>query len=287
MLRPAVRGLVKLANATWMAVLTGAAFACATSLALAAPDPNFTTCTKKPKDADTAAAKSAHKVGEEFFERGEYARAIQLWKDAYNFDCSRPAILLNIGNAQEKSGDRLTAVDTYDAYLQRVPSDNVTADKVKVLKASLSAQTTTTATTTTATTTSTDSGTNSKPTTPDEAPSGPRPYGSTPIVVAATGGALVLTGGLLTMVGRSKVSSASDACPNRTCTDATAADDGNTGRKLVNAGVPMTVLGAVALGGGLVWQLTANGPAKQTGRGFTVLPAIGSQGGSISLFGAF
>ncbi|HVY45832.1 MAG TPA: hypothetical protein VHB21_08135, partial [Minicystis sp.] len=88
-------------------VLASLAFALAAGAARAEGAADYPPCNKpKPSQADLDAAKGAHKAATEFNERGEYDKAIQYWRDAYNFDCTAHALLINIANAYEKKGDK-------------------------------------------------------------------------------------------------------------------------------------------------------------------------------------
>src|SRR5688572_16183839 len=101
--------------------LGGALLLC-TGVALAGDPPTYPQCTRKPSAADIEGAKGAHRAATQFYDRGDYDRAIQYWRDAYAFDCTAHAVLINIANAYEKRGDRTSAVATLETYLTREPN---------------------------------------------------------------------------------------------------------------------------------------------------------------------
>src|SRR5262245_37013216 len=117
----------------------GAAVALGVSLAFAAdpaPAP-YPECDHKPTQADLDGAKGAHRAASQFYDRGDYDKAIRYWLDAYAFDCTAHGVLQNIGNAYEKKGDKQAAIMTFETYLKRSGPDPTTEAKVKNLKASL------------------------------------------------------------------------------------------------------------------------------------------------------
>src|SRR5687767_8574327 len=66
----------------------------------------FPECTREPTPQDIEGAKGAHKAAAQWFEKADYDRAIQYWRDAYSLDCTKHALLLNIASAYEKKGDK-------------------------------------------------------------------------------------------------------------------------------------------------------------------------------------
>jgi hypothetical protein len=271
----------------------GAAVALAVSATVAvgqAPPPTFPECTKKPTAQDTEGAKGAHKAASQFYERAEYDKAIRYWLDAYAFDCTANALLMNIANAYEKLGDRAATVATLETYLKRTGPDPTIEQKVKNLKQLMAPQPTTTATVVpTATAKPTASAIPSAvPTAP---PDGPRPYGFKPWLVVAGGGALAIVGAILLPVGYGAVSDAEAACPNHQCaknTDPSIIDKGNSGRVQAGVGWGMLTVGIAAVGGGMVWQFLLNKPS-QTGQktGLWVAPVAGPGATGVTVGGAF
>lgn len=246
----------------------GAALACLARPAAAQPPPptaagpvvsgegaaaQFPECTRTPTDADVEGAKGAHKAATQFFERGDYERALAYWRDAYGFDCSRPPLLLNIASAYEKKGDKAAAVAVLELFLTRAkdsPDAPVVQEKIANLRAALDAERAVAPT--------------PPPTAPVAPPTPPpteeteRPYGIAPWIVVGAGGAVALVGVVPLVIGAGKISDAEEACPTRTGCPASAADQGNTGRSLSLAGQILIPVGLVTAAGGLVWQLAFN-----------------------------
>lgn len=241
-------------------------------------------CAKEPTDADVEGAKGAHKAATQFFERGDYERAIQYWNDAYEFDCTKPALLLNIANAHEKKGDKQAAVDVLEVYLERAPeaedADTVRA-KVENLKAALTPEPPPTAT-------AEPTATVAPPPPPPPETEGERPYGVVPWVVAG-GGLAVSIGGLIPLlIGQSKVSEAEEDCPTHQGCSPEAKDTGDTGNSLRLIGSIIMPVGLVALAGGLVWQFAFNQPAPaEATTGIVVAPQAGPDSAGLVVGGQF
>jgi len=241
-------------------------------------------CQREPTDADVEGAKGAHKAATQFFERGNYDRAIQYWNDAYEFDCTKPALLLNIANAHEKAGDTKAAVSTLEVFLERAPeaedAETVRA-KVKNLKASLAPAPTSAPT---AQPTSTGE---PPPPPPPPAPEGERPYGFIPWIVAG-GGLAVSIGGLIPLlIGQGKIDDAEAQCPSHNNCSADVKATGDSGNGLRLAGSIILPVGLLAVGGGLVWQFVFNQPAPATATGITVVPRAGPDSAGLVVGGSF
>ena len=117
----------------------GAAIALSASLAFATDPvvPSYPECTHKASAADTEGAKGAHKAASQFYDRGDYDKAIRYWTDAYAFDCTAHGVLINIANAYEKQGDKASAVVALETFLRRSGADPTIEEKVRNLKQSL------------------------------------------------------------------------------------------------------------------------------------------------------
>ncbi len=235
-----------------------------------ADTPTYPECTKKASKEDTEAAKNAHRVAAQFYERADYDKALQYWSDSYRFDCSANDLLLNIANAYEKKGDRAATIVTIETYLKRTGPNPTLEEKVRNLKALLNA------------TASASASASAPPPAPTAAPTavptvvpplpppsapppndGPRPYGAKPWFLVGGGGAIAIVGAILLPIGLGNISSAENACPNRNCTGPSAqsnADQGNTGRTEAAAGGALLGIGLAAAVGGLVWQFAGNKP---------------------------
>jgi hypothetical protein len=245
--------------------------------ALAQPaGPTFPECTKKASKDDTEAAKNAHRVATQFYDRADYDKAIQYWTDSWKFDCSANDLLINIANAYEKKGDRAATVATLEAYLKRTPPNPTLEEKVKNLKALLAPPPPVTATASVAPPPPPTTATVQPP--PAVPPDGARPYGVKPWFLVGGGGALAIVGAILLPVGLGNVSSANSACPTRTGCSQSVADQGNSGRTQSGAGGALLGIGLAAAGGGLVWQFGFNkaAPAGAPPAGAGAAPAPGA-----------
>ena len=286
---------------TWGLGVGAAVALCATAtVAVAeAPLPSYPECTKKPTPADVEGAKGAHKAASQFYERGEYEKAIRYWNDAYAFDCTANDLLVNIANAYERLGDRVATVTTLEIYLSRTPPNPTLAQKVKNLKLLIAAAQPSVPPTASAAPTA--SGAPTASATPPA--SDARPYGVKPWILVGTGAALAVVGAVLLPLGYGAISDAEAVCPNHTCPPGTVVpgggnlqeilDKGNSGRVQAGVGWTMMSLGIAAVGGGMVWQLLYNKPhagkptAAPTKTGFWMSPVAGPGTAGMSLGGTF
>lgn len=246
------------------------------------PDGSITypACSKEATPDDVEGAKGAHKAASQFFERGDYDRAIQYWNDAYGFDCSKPALLLNIANAYEKKGNKRATISILVEYLARAPESpdaGTIQAKIDNLKQNLEE-----APPPAPTTTATAEPTATAPPPPVEME---RPFGVAPWIVAGAGVAMAVPGIVLFIVGQGKVSDAESVCPDpANCEDPAARDLGNEGNTLSLVGSILGWGGLAVVAGGLVWQFAFNGPEPVTQAKITIVPAVqpterGAQGG--------
>jgi hypothetical protein len=272
----------------------GASIALSVSLAFATdPVSLYPECTRKPTPADLDGAKGAHKAASQFYDRGDYEKAIRYWTDAYAFDCTAHGVLINISNAYEKQGDKAAAVTALETYLRRAGTDTTIEEKVRNLKQGMAPPAPSAPPTATA------SAVAPVPTPklmPSAAPPpGRKPYGYMPLIAAGGGGAVALIGGVLLGVGTSTISNATQHCPLRVCTtdNQKYISQGNTGRIEQGIGATGLVVGLAAVGGGLAWEFLFNKPRPASpppppGKvSIHVLPAAGPSEGGLSVSGSF
>ena len=237
----------------------------------------FPECSRQPTEADVDGAKGAHKAATQFFERGDYERAIQYWRDAYGFDCSRPPLLLNIASAYEKKNDKSAAVGILELFLARAkdsPDAPSVREKIANLKAAIGSEP-------------------AAPPPPVELPKPPppppppppekeRPFGALPWVVTGSGATIALIGLVPFIIGEGKQSDAEKACATRKGCAPEVADQGNTGRTLSLVGTILIPSGIVIAGGGLVWQLAFNEKQEVGAAGTGGIPLVsrGSRAGA-------
>ena len=84
-------------------------------------------CTADERDRD--GAKRAYQAGVEAYADADYARAAELFEQAYAGSCATP-LLFNLANALERAGDRAAAADALEAYLAENP-DLPSADEIR------------------------------------------------------------------------------------------------------------------------------------------------------------
>jgi tetratricopeptide (TPR) repeat protein len=273
---------------TYAPILTLCALALVPTLAAhAAPSPVvYKPCDKKPSADDTEAAKGLFSAGKVSFNEGDYPKAIQFWKDAFERDCTALLLLQNLANAYERAGNTEAAILTLETLITRDPSSGDTAmmKRIENLKKKLAEAAATTAPP--PATSSAPAPTSSAPpaptTTATEAPAG-RPI--TPLIVAGAGGAFALVGALVYLGGQGKLSDAEKLCPDRkNCTNDEAVSKGNSGRTQVLAGGILAGVGVAGVAGGLAWYFLSK-PEGGTAR--VVAPALAPGYAGFSLAGRF
>ncbi len=260
-------------------------------------------CDRKPTPSDTEAARGLFQAGKVSYEEADYPKAISLWRDAYERDCTAVLLLKNLAGAYEKANNLEAAIITLDTYIKRDP-DNAEIPTLRkrienMRRAQAAAAATASATPTATTTAPAPTATTTAPPPPtDTAPAtgGSRPI--TPLIVAGGGAVVGITGLVVFLVGLNKYNDASDSLKalrgpdNRTpagkeAEDASLVDKGKSGQNLRTAGsiIGYSGLGIAAIGG--VWYLLSKPePATTTtGRFFTPNVAPGYAG--FSYGGAF
>lgn len=273
----------------------GASIALSVSLAFATdPVSLYPECTRKPTSADLDGAKGAHKAASQFYDRGDYEKAIRYWTDAYSFDCTAHGVLINIANAYEKQGDKASAVSALETFLKRAGTDTTIEEKVRNLRQAAPPPVPTASATPTVKPSASAVPSAAPKVMPSAAvPPGRKPYGYKPLIAAGGGGAVAIVGGVLLGVGTSAISSATKKCENRLCP--VGSEDqiskGNTGRIQQGIGATGLVVGLAAVGGGLAWELLFNKPrpaAAPPGKvSIHVLPAASPNEGGMSVSGSF
>jgi hypothetical protein len=226
-------------------------------------------CDREPSPSDIEGAKGAHKAAELFYAKGNYDRAIQSWTDAYSFDCTAHRLLINIGNAHEKIGNKDKAIEAFETYLDRMgpDADPTIADKVENLRKLAAPQPQPQPQ---PVGNGDPNPIDSPPPPPDDNPEEPDEGGDSsvaPFVLMGVGGVLVVVGAVLLGVGSSKVSDAEASCAiasggdPRNCgvgpESEALKNDGNSGRTMMGVGAVGLGLGGAAVIGGVVWWLVS------------------------------
>ncbi|MDI3285558.1 tetratricopeptide repeat protein [Polyangium sp. 15x6] len=279
-------------------------------------------CNRTATEEDVEGAKGAHKAARQFYERGEYARAIQYWRDVFNLDCNAVGTLLNIANAYEKLGDRQNAIFALEAYLERAPDAPDAAKiqtRVKNLKDLQQSQAPTASA---SATTPPPPASSARPELPPPPPV--KPFGIAPWITVGVGGAALIAGAILLPVGLGNVSGSHggdggcyevlnnnppqdvlDSQSPALYTQYLKAQTGTgkwwcpTKDKYDQAvlGQTQTLIGKIALGvggaavaGGLVWELLFNKPVPQDEQKASrvhVTPTVGPGMSGVLVHGSF
>lgn len=269
----------------------------------ACPDPP-----PKLSQADLDAAHVVFLSGEVAKKEGDYGKAVDAYKDAYRRDCSKPVLLRFIALAYEAKGDKAEALNAFETYLKRDPKAEdveTTRKHIENLKAQIAAQPTATATTTTTAT-----GTATAPTATTTATTPPPERGHTagPWVLVGVGGAAIIPGVILTIVGQSDISDSRSGCTTSgtglSCpsykglstvapaggTSPSDAERGrvqNQGLLFRGFGIGLLAGGVAIVAAGLVWHfLEPTGPVKADAK-LRVLPEWKPGYGGLLFTGSF
>jgi hypothetical protein len=244
----------------------------------------------KATASDSEAAHSAFLLGKRFFDEADYGSAIHNFVDAYKLDCTKAELLTIIARANELSGNKPEAVHALETYLIRgsniAPEDkNQIQKRIDNLKAQMAAQSTPAAppiapTPPAAVELAPPPPTSALP--PPSTPPSPPPAGKrhtvAPWVVTISGGAILVAGGAVWLVGNNKYNTALQNCPNNLCQGSSSSfqSEGNTGHTLMQVGGGLFIGGAVLAVGGLLWHfLEPTGPSTGDATRASVRPELG------------
>lgn len=246
-------------------------------------------CDRQPTADDVEGAKGAHKAAQRFYDKGQYEEAIRSWTDAYKFDCTAHPLLINIGNAYEKMGERPKAIAAFETYLQRVGqnADPTIPDKVANLKVQLEREQAKPVPTTAPTATETRLPPPPPPPPGNEAGSGGPGVG--PWILVGAGGVAIVVGAIVLGVGLSDISAAEVECPARVGCSPEVESQGNRGRIEAPVGGVVGGVGIVAAAAGLIWYFVAkdDGGGEAATASVSVQPTVGPWMTGLSLSGAF
>lgn len=251
------------------------------------PSVTYKSCNREPSENDIAAAKGLFLAGKVSYDEADYPKAIQLWRDAFERDCTANLLLQNLANAYEKAGNIQASIVSLETYLARNPKapDAPTIQKrIENMKkaATTSPPSSAAPTAPPPTHSATDE---TPPTTTSSAPTqktGSRPI--TPLFIAGGGGVVTILGVITLVGGMGKVSEAEDACPVRDRCPKAKAELGNEGRIQTTIGGIITGVGAAGIAGGLAWYFLGS-PEPQGARILT--PALAPGYAGFSLAGRF
>ena len=263
----------------------------------ACPDPP-----PKLSPAETEAAHASYKVGVEAYNRGDYQKALDNFREAFRRDCSKVALLNFISRAYEGKGDKAEAIHALEVYLQRNPKAEDADDiqtRITNLKAQLAQSTTTTTATTSAptatvTVTAPPTATATATATATEESRG---HTAGPWIVFGTGVAAAIAGGVMLGVGQNEVIQSRTESTGGPClknTDGsytcktppdmkTRGQQNQDGVTLSNVGIIVGSVGLAAVIGGLIWHFVEpTGPKK-----VSLVPSFAPGYAGVALGGRF
>jgi hypothetical protein len=256
-------------GATLAGLVTSASLMAGLALAQNPQNPFAGECNRTATQEEVDGARGAHQAAKQFYERAEYARAIQYWRDVFNFDCNAIGTLINIANAYERLGDRQNAIFALEAYIKRVPEGTDVSKieaRVQNLK-ELQAQAASSASAAPSATAATSSTTPPPPTSATTPPIMVKPHGVAPFVTVGIGAAAVVVGAIMIPIGKGNVDDAGCSASGKPgvgwCNDQAAVDLATSGNTTIRAGSVVLGIGAAAVVGGLAWEFLANAPAPQ------------------------
>jgi hypothetical protein len=260
-------------------------------------------CNRTATPEEVEGARGAHQAARQFYDRAEYERAIQYWRDVFKFDCNAIGTLINLANAYEKLGDRQNAIFALETYIKRSlqadPTVNVSKYEAKVenLKQLQKAQTDAAASAAASAAPPTSATTPPPPPPPPPPPMG-KPYGLAPNIPIFGGGAMLIGGLIVHAVGTGKVSAVQDRCDEVvtdtvwSCKEQTDVDEARTGQTMALTGKIVAGVGLTTMVGGFIWQFAFNKPVPMeadkpaTGR-IRISPTFGPSGSGAMIHGTF
>jgi len=205
-------------------------------------------CAEPRSAQDPEAARVEFRAGQTAFSEGAYARAVELWNQAYRDDCTAHALLLNLAMAQELLGRPEDAIHTLTLFNRRSPtSPYVEANLRRIQRLQRGAA--------------------EQRRDRDRrerldwapanrpAPAEEKPRLSLPLAVTVAGGAVAAVGGLLFVEGRVSAASADERCGSReACIRVDGLIDGERARSRAEMGGWIGSAGLITAAGGLVWH---------------------------------
>jgi len=259
-------------GATLAGLAAGVSLIAGMALAQDPSNPFAGECNRTATPEEIDGARGAHQAAKQFYERAEYTRAIQYWRDVFNFDCNAVNTLLNIANAYEKLGDRQNAIFALEAYVKRVKAADPEVDASKIeariqnLQALLQAQASASASASSSAAPPPPSATAPPPPPPPSATTPPimgKPYGFKPLIPIVAGAAVFITGGVVAGAGSRQITNAQERCKEApagqwSCPNQADVDAAKTGQTMVLTGKIVLGVGLAGMAGGFAWELFLN-----------------------------
>jgi hypothetical protein len=225
----------------------------------------------KVSKSDSDRAHTVFLSGKQYLDESNYDKAISYFNDAYSIDCSVHGILPIIATAFERRGDRAEAVRALEEYTRRAPnaSDREVIDRrIRNLKDQIAREAPPPPSASPPPPPPPSASAVLEP--PSAAPPEPPPpvaeqgtksgSGVGPWVLIGVGGAAVVTGVIVYVVGDGAISSAQSACGGqRNLCPKSVANQGNGGRTTEDIGGVVGGVGLAAAAAGVVWKLVGSG----------------------------
>lgn len=101
-------------------------------LAGSSPAQPAATSGAEPTEDELDRARRLHQVGTQWYEEGQYERAVDAFQQAYALT-GAPAFLYNIANAQERGGLLRDAIETLERYRLDAPPEELPAVQRRIL----------------------------------------------------------------------------------------------------------------------------------------------------------
>lgn len=248
---------------------------CVVAVMLAAPaqatEPYPTCDGRRPSKDDVTLAKLLNIRAADKYQIADYKGAIDLWKEAYKADCGAHALLINLANVYERSGDKSATIFALETFLQRAPLDKaagIIGTRLTTLKKSLQPETAPPPPSKPAPPPSKPAPT--RPPTTISAPSTVKPIvakrkpapiatddkqSSAPLILMGSGGAIAVVGIIMVPIGVAKAHDTEQACPGRQCTSQDDVDRGNAARTQTIVGMTLAGVGVATFASGLAWRI--------------------------------
>jgi len=236
---------------------------------------------------DTEAAKRAYRDGQSSFSEGDYSHAAELWRWAYERDCTAHALLLNLAMAQELLGRPDLAIQSLSSFDRLRPdSPYVIANQKRIARLEHAPV----------------ASVRPRRELSKACPSAPEPSAPASVVaparrswlplgIALGGATATLVGGAFYLQARHAASSANDSCGGHAgeCSDLGAVVDGERARARAQTAGWITGVGLATLAGGLVWHLATPGESESrpAAASRSIGMTLGSNSVGLSLAGGF
>jgi hypothetical protein len=237
-----------------------------------------------PGPEDTEAAKRAFRDGQNSFSEGDYAHAAELWRWAYERDCTAHALLLNLAMAEELLGRPDLAIQSLSRFDHVVPdSPYVAANQRRIARLERAPV----------------AAVRPRRELPKACP--PPPPATQvkasverswlPLGIALGGAAATLAGGAFYLEARHAASGANDLCGGHggQCDNLRAVVEGERARARAQTAGWLTGAGLATLAGGLVWHFAAARGAENpaTSASQSIGMTLDSNGAVLSLSRGF